>query len=331
MQVSIIIPTYNRIKEVNETLNSIFIQTILPREIIIVDDSDNDKIENLIEYKKKEFEEKEIILRYIRNKKEKSAGIARNIGVENAVGDIILFLDDDVELDKDYIKEILKVYEKYPNALGVQGYITNIKFSKFWNRINKILFFGYLEKNKCKVLPSTYTIYPYPLDKVISCEYLSSSNLSFKREVLQNFKYDENLKRYSYKEDVDISYNVFKKYPNSLYITPYARLIHKVSEKARLPNKMVIQIKCIYTLYIFYKDIDQTMKSKLIFLWNRIGYLTMSLLISIGSFIKRRSSIGLIEVRYIVGGYIKCLRNLQKIKKGDLEFFNKEISQRTFF
>lgn len=326
MQVTTIIPTYNRVKEIEETLNSLIIQTTLPKEIIIVDDSDDDKIENLIEYRKKEFEEKEIILKYIRNKKEKSLTIARNVGIENAVGDIILFLDDDVDLDKDYIKEILKVYEKYPNALCVQGYITNVKFSKFWNRIHKILFSGYLEKNKCKVLPSTYTIYPYPLDKIISCEYLSGSNQSFKQEVFQNFKYNENLKRYSYKEDVDFSYNVFKKYPNSLYITPYAKLIHKVSEEGRLPNKMAIQMMQIYTFYFFYKNIDQTLKNKLIFLWNRIGYLTVNLLISIGSFIKRRSKSGLIEVKYAVGGYVKCLRNLQKIKKGDLEFFNKEIS-----
>lgn len=69
MQVSIVIPTYNRVKDLNETLDSIIIQTTLPKEILIVDDSDNDEIVRLIEYKKNEFEEKDILLKHIKNKK----------------------------------------------------------------------------------------------------------------------------------------------------------------------------------------------------------------------------------------------------------------------
>jgi glycosyltransferase involved in cell wall biosynthesis len=250
MQISVIIPTHNRVKDLEETLDLIIVQTTLPKEIIIVDDSDNDKIENLIEQRKNEFEEKEILLKYIRNEEEKSLTIARNIGIENATGDVILFLDDDVILDKEYIKEILRIYEEYPNALGVQGYITKIELSKFWNRINKILFCGYHEKDKCRVLPSTNITIPYLLDKVISCQWLSGSNQSYRRNILQRFKYDENLKRYSYKEDVDLSYQVFKQYPNSLCITPYAKLVHKASEGGKLPNKTLIYMKHIYSLSI---------------------------------------------------------------------------------
>jgi len=100
MQVSVIIPTYNRLKNLKETLNSVIVQTTLPKEIIIVDDSDDDKIKNLIEYKKSKFEKRRTLLKYIRNKKDKSLAIARNIGIENATGDIILFLDDELMLNK---------------------------------------------------------------------------------------------------------------------------------------------------------------------------------------------------------------------------------------
>ena len=43
--LSVIIPTYNREKELKTCLDSILLQTKLPGEVIIVDDSDNDKIE----------------------------------------------------------------------------------------------------------------------------------------------------------------------------------------------------------------------------------------------------------------------------------------------
>lgn len=324
MQVSIIIPTYNRVKLLEETLDSINIQTTLPKEILIVDDSDNDKIENLIEQRKNEF--KEIPLKYIRNKKEKSLAIARNIGIENATGDILLFLDDDVVLDKGYIKEILRIYEKYPNALGVQGYITNIDLSKFWNRMNKILFLSHREKSKCQVLPSTNTTYPYLLDKVITCQWLSGSNQSYRRNILQRFKYDENLKRYSYKEDVDLSYRVFKQYQNSLYITSYARLVHKASEGGKLPNKKLIYMKHIYSLYFFYKNIDQNIKNKMIFIWCWGGCLILNASISILSLIIRGSKSGLVTVKYTIDAYVTCLKHLKEIKEGDLEFFNRELN-----
>ena len=59
MQVSIVIPTYNRAKDLEETLDSIVIQTTLPKEIIIVDDCDNNEIENLVEHRKNELEKLE--------------------------------------------------------------------------------------------------------------------------------------------------------------------------------------------------------------------------------------------------------------------------------
>ena len=325
MQVSIIIPTYNRVNDLEETLDSIVSQTTLSKEILIVDDSNNDEIENLIEYRKKEFEEKEILLKYIRNKKEKSLTIARNIGIENAIGDIILFLDDDVVLEEDYITEILRIYEKYPNAFGVQGYITNIILSKFWNRIYKILFLSHLEKNKCRVIPSTNTTYPYLLDKVITCQWLSGSNHSYRRNILQRFKYDGNLKRYSYKEDVDLSYRVSKQYRNSLYITPYAKLVHKASEGGKLPNKMLIYMKHIHSLYFFYKNIDQTIKNKIIFTWCWIGYLIMNTYFSIMSLINRGSKSELVTVIYTISAYVTCMKHINEIKKGNFEFFNKVL------
>ena len=104
MQVSIVIPTYYRRKDVDECLDSILRQTNLPKEVLIVDNTPNDEIENLIEGRKNEFEEKNVILGYIRNPRENSHTIAQNIGIENATGDIILFLDGDVVLDENYIK-----------------------------------------------------------------------------------------------------------------------------------------------------------------------------------------------------------------------------------
>lgn len=325
LKISVIIPTYTRTKELRDALYSVLKQTIAAEEVIIVDDSDDDRIKKLISELKHIFKNKDMTLKYIRNKREKSLTIARNIGIENSAGDIILFLDDDVILDENYIEEILKVHEEHPTAFGVQGHITNIKVSKFQNMINKILFFSYLEENKCRVLPSACNTYPYILTKVIPCQWLSGSNCSYKREILEEFQFDENLKKYSYSEDVDMSYKNFKKYPSSLFMTPYGKLIHKTSQEGRIPKKGLINMGEIYRFYIFYKDIDQTFINKLIFLWSWVGSLIMTTAFSIMIVIIKGSKSRLITVKYTIGAYVTCMKHLKEIKEGDLEFFNKRL------
>ena len=323
MQVSLIISTYNRVNSVSECLDSITVQTKLPKEIIIVDDSDNSEIENLIEQRKVEFKEKTVLLNYIRNEKEKSLTIARNIGIENATGDIILFLDDDVILNKGYIKEILNVYKEKPGAIGVQGMIQNIKNERIITKLfNKLFFMSIHERNKCRVLPSVSGSYPFFVDKIINCEYLFGANQSYKKEIFKEFKFDEKLKKYSYGEDLDLSYRIFKKYPRSLFMTPQAKLIHKSAQSEHLKRE-VIHMGIIYFLYLFYKIIDQTAKNKLILLWSRFGYF----ILNIGIFILKPSKSGLLRLKYLIGAYIMGMKYRRELKRGDLDFFNKELSR----
>jgi GT2 family glycosyltransferase len=324
MKISIIIVTYNRGEELNECLNLILFQTTLPDEIIVVDNGDNSELGNLIKNKKEDFRKHNIPLKYIENKRENSLTVARNIGIQNAGGDIILFLDDDVVVDKDYLKEIVKVYERYPNALGVQGYIyiTKKKTLKIINLISKIFFLSYLKEDECRVLPSISSIYPYPLNRIIPCEWLSGANHSYRRSILEQFKYDENLKKWSQGEDIDLSYRVFKRYHSSLYITPYAKLIHKVSPKGRMPQKQLSDMCEIYELYLFYKMFDQNFKNKLIYFMSRIG----KLFFAVGRFLSKLSKIELIRIGHLLESSIYCIKHLDEIKKGDLEFFNKRIS-----
>ena len=326
MIVSVVIPTYNRMNDLDECLDSVIVQTILPKEIIIVDDSDNDEIKNLIKNRESEFKEKDILLRYIRNVRERSLTIARNVGVENATGDIILFLDSDVVLDKNYIKEILKVYKGKPDAFGVQGLIQNLKKEKkFIDKLigiyNRLFYIQLDKKNKFRLLPSLGVSFPSFVDEVINCEWLSGANNSYGKEILEQFKFDENLKKYSDGEDIDLSYRIFKKYPGSLFMTPHAKLIHKGSQEGRNPKRELVYMEEIYFRYLFYKNIDQTLKNKLIYLWSRTG----RVIFSIVCLILKPSKSKLTEIKYVLGAPFYCMRHVREIKEGDLEFFNKGL------
>lgn len=324
MQVSIVIPTYYRRKDVDECLDSIIIQTILPKEVIIVDDSDNNEIKNLIAYRKDEFKEKGILLKYIKNERERSLTIARNIGIENSVGDIILFLDSDVILDKNYIKEILNIYKEKPDAMAVQGLIQNVKKeNKFIDKLigifNRLFYIQFDEKNKFRLLPSLGVSIPSFVDEIINCEWLSGANQSYKKEILERFRFDENLKKYSWGEDLDTSYRIFKKYPHSLFMTPYAKLIHNTSQEGRHPKRDVIYMDVIYLTYLFYKNIEQNLRNKLIYLWSRMGRIALSMIF----LILKPSKSKLTEIKHVLGASIYSMKHMKEIKEGDLEFFNK--------
>jgi hypothetical protein len=126
----------------------------------------------------------------------------------------------------------LKTYKEHPYALGVQGYITNGYVpSPLKNILRRFLMYSYREKDGCSVLPNGHTSYPYEPRHVISCKWLSGCNNSWKRKVFDEFQFDNNLLGYSFNEDVDFSYRVYKKYPGSLLMTPKARLVHNTVKK----------------------------------------------------------------------------------------------------
>lgn len=321
MRISIIITTYKRRKDLQECLKSILFQTYLPREILIVDNGSDEKTERLIKENLGELERKNVLLKYLKNDKENSLTVAKNIGVKNTTGDIVLFLDDDVILDEDYLREILKVYEKYPDVVGVEGHIKKTKPAKIRNTIYNLFFLYHLKKNECKVLPSACVTYPYPLTKIISCQWLSGVS-SYKIQIFKDFKFDEKLKKYSDGEDLEFSYRVFKKYPGSLYITPYAKLVHKTSLKGRILGKELIEMREVYGLYLFYKLLAPTFKNKLIYFWSRIG----RLIITLARAVTKRPQGILAELRYLMAAYYLCLSHIEEIKHGKLEFFNRTLS-----
>ena len=325
MQVSVIIPTYNRVDDLSACLKSVGRQTSLPKEVIIVDDSDTSEVQQYIEYLQDEFTKISVSLKYIRNTAGKSLTIARNVGIQNAKGNIILFLDDDVILDTDYIKGILTIYAQIPSVMGVQGLIKNIpKTNCIVSLYNRFFYLGHNEELRARVLPSTSSTYPSVpegYNSPISCEWLSGCNQSYRKEVFLTLQFDVNLKRYSYREDVDFWYRVFKSWPRSLYLAPAASCVHNVSPAGRLPKKARIEMEEVYTLYFFYKHIDQKFWNKCIYTWSRAGYLVKNIGIV---FFKIREH-HLLYIRYLIGAIVLSLRNKNKIKKGDLGFSDKSL------
>jgi glycosyltransferase involved in cell wall biosynthesis len=89
--VSIITPTYNSEKFIEQTISSIINQSFKDWELIVIDDASSDGTINIVN----DFIKKYHNIKLLQHKKNEGAAIARNNGVEVATGDFIAFLDTD--------------------------------------------------------------------------------------------------------------------------------------------------------------------------------------------------------------------------------------------
>lgn len=117
--VSVVIPTRNRLDSLNRTLAAIQNQTFVPKEIIIVDSSDfplqkNQLISNFLNCD----------LQIIHSKP--SVCEQRNIGIKKSTSDYIFLCDDDIEISKNYLENLVI----YLNANSSSSIVSGLVFEK---------------------------------------------------------------------------------------------------------------------------------------------------------------------------------------------------------
>lgn len=332
MKISIVIPTYNRNLHLNYCLESILCQLKLPNEVIIINNAKNDEVMKVITKIEERFKKKNIEIFYIKNP-ENSGSIARNLGATKAKGDLVAFLDDDVILDKNYYYEIEKVFLSDENTMGVQGFDTNtLEFKKKFQKnflfrclYRFVKFFqisGYYENERARVLPSLCVTYPYPgFNSIIQSQWISTCAGVFSKKIFSKFKFDSELKKYSWNEYLDFSYSIYLEYPKSLFITPFAKYRDVQTKDGRLEAKELIYMAEIYDLYIFQKIFNKSLYNVVIYVWSKLGRMLFNIIKII---LKKPKKFSLIFHIFIAPLY--ALKNFSKIKKRDLNFFNKNLS-----
>lgn len=112
LPISVIIPTYNRRDLLRETLNSLAQQTY-PNdcfEVIVVDDGSTDGTEKIA------AEAFPFTLRYFWQSNQGDAA-ARNLGAQQSQADILVFLDDDILVEADYLTYLIQAHDMGQNKI----------------------------------------------------------------------------------------------------------------------------------------------------------------------------------------------------------------------
>ena len=111
--VSIVIPSYNRAKELERCLYSLFSLDYPANclEIIVVDDASTDETGSMLQHLAQEVATHEQELHVIRHEKQRGVGISRNTGAEAAQYGLVAYLDSDCVASPGWLRELVPTFQ----------------------------------------------------------------------------------------------------------------------------------------------------------------------------------------------------------------------------
>jgi glycosyltransferase involved in cell wall biosynthesis len=308
MKTSFIIPTLNRPYDLKRCLKSITELSQKPDEIIIIEQGDIAKTNTIVD-KFKELLNINLCFHNV-----KSGAQARNVGIKKAKGDIIFFIDDDTELEKNYINVAIDYFTKTPKVVAITGSINNTKItiSSFIKRLLTTMLGFNSFKNK--TLRSASNGYGFFLNTKHKAQVLKGGNCAIRSLVFADgFRFNADFIRWSSGEDTMISYQIYKHYGDgSLMYLPEFKLIHYDSDEISLTNESAVRMLIIYRFIFWYKEIYQDSKFNLIcYLYGQLGLIFFEI---------RKAKNKLVTFKYAIKSYKYLAKNWRSVANNSIDY-----------
>lgn len=310
VDISIIIPTMNRLSSLKRTIEYILKGNTFPLEIIIIDQSSDKKIIDELKLYTGHLPIKTIFIHL----NAPSSTVARNIGFEHSNGNIVIFMDDDVDVREDTLKNIEIIFES-PEIVMLAGLnekdLENEKDS-LWGYI--FLKKSFRKRYKGYVTKSIYGRFPIKLKSdIVPTEWAMGFFSAYKREYIKKWEllWDEKLQYYAYAEDLDFSYSYYKfanKAKLKCIISRNVIVKHNVSMEYRLPSRKQTFMLILHREYLSYKHFP-SVSSRIAVLWANIG-----------EFFNRLKTKNIQTVRDLIDAEIFCYKHHKDIKKGNFHY-----------
>lgn len=261
MRIAVVIPTKNRRGDLVRAVDSVLAQSTPPAEIIVVDQSASD--ESMLAARERLAARPDIPVVYLRRPDLGGLTAAKNTAVDNASSDALLFIDDDVILEPDFLEELARAYDA-TGLDGIGGVFLPDKLRGRWQQRFATLFrVGPFRDERLLLQYAGDRGAPHPT-------WLLSGGLSSCRSyVFRKFRFNEALRGASHMEDIDFYSRASTEFKFAL--APRARAIHNVSQDVRLSLADAYTAKCqLYALY-YARYVGKTRRNHLAYSWLRVG------------------------------------------------------------
>lgn len=221
MRFSVVIPTYNRSEKLKECLKALFDQDYSKKEyeIVIVDDGSNDDTPQVL----KRLQKKSPVPLHFFAQPNQGQGVARNKGIQESHGEIILLIGDDIVSTPQLLKEHDRVHRQHSEEnAAVLGFIT-------WHpKLNVTPLMQFMERGG--VIFGRFGGHQFAFDllegkKTADYNFFYTSNISLKSSLLKENKFDPWFSGYGW-EDIELGYRLTCKAGLVLYYEPNAIVFH---------------------------------------------------------------------------------------------------------
>jgi glycosyltransferase involved in cell wall biosynthesis/GT2 family glycosyltransferase len=256
--LTFIIATKDREEKLFNLLRSLEKQQINNFEVIIVDAGQKNLKSDLSQFNG-------FKINYLRTKKP-SLTNQRNIGIDKLDNDteLVGFLDDDTELEDGALKNMLDFWSKASMEIGGACFniVTDKKSRFYW--IKRIFATGCRKMGV--MLPSGFVSKICPVEEDLYSQWLLGGVTIWRREIFDEFRFDEWFKGYGLYEDLEFSYRVGKKY--KLVVVSKAKIRH-LQEDISKKNNLEFGKAEILGHYIIVRKNPEL--SKILFFWACAG------------------------------------------------------------
>lgn len=263
--LTVIIPNYNNERYIKKCLDSVLAQTMLPEEIIVVDDCSSDSSVDIL----KEYLEKCSILKCIFLEKNGGVSHARNIGIKNSRTRFVTTLDaDDFYYDIHKLENEMTLLMEHNGAVVTYSMIVKVneegdliqekqnkKSDYLQGRISCLLIADY----KNKTVPRDYCYDKKVLDE---CGYYDeNSNLFEDLDLLIRIsRHLPVLCTHEYGTAYRIKKHGLSQRPKAQIISAKTRIFKNEFDKSTFKEKIVI---IFYRIPVYIREICHTIKVKL--------------------------------------------------------------------
>lgn len=190
VRFSVIIPTFDTVGMLGQCLEALYEQVGDKEEFEIIVVNDGGKPIQLSDYRGDRHEPR--IRLFAQD--HKGPARARNLGIENAKGRIVLFLDDDSLPAPNWLKATIDAWDRWPDCDGIGGYVLSNPEDNMCCRVNADFFNWYLDQQSVDGLSS----------------FLVTCNAGYKKDILNQLgQFDDRFKRAS-GEDRDLNIRILK-------------------------------------------------------------------------------------------------------------------------
>lgn len=221
MRFSVAIPTYCRAAKLNRCLQALFSQDFDHKnyEIIVVDDGSTDETAQLL----KNLVKKSPVHLKILRQENKGQGVARNKAIDEARGEIIVLVGDDIYVAENFLSQHNKSHTQHPEAsAAVLGFVT------WWPQLEITPLMRFMEQGGAVLGKFGGHQFAYDLlegKDIADYRFFYTANISLKRELLIKNKFDPWFSGYGW-EDIELGYRLQKTADMKLYYNKEATAFH---------------------------------------------------------------------------------------------------------